>query len=41
MRTIITWAGDRLARHLSSLYYAWPRKGFTDLGATIPKLVDL
>jgi hypothetical protein len=29
------WTGDRLARHVTTLYYARPRKGFIDLGAII------
>jgi hypothetical protein len=33
--TVITWTGDRLVRHVTSLYCARPRKGFTDPGATL------
>jgi hypothetical protein len=35
MRTVATWTGVRLAHHVTSLYYAWPRKGFIDSGATL------
>jgi hypothetical protein len=35
IETMITWTGDRLVCHVTSLYCAWPGKGFIDLGAIV------